>query len=305
MLPSKIRKHVEIAGQCEQDSKEESERNTPNGIQDFGKLFVIVGWVERQLKRMQAEPNHKMEIRAIVIDDEHKGRQNLVALLQRYCEEVEVVATAGTAVDGLQAIQAHDPDLVFIDVEMPLGTGFDLLSHAKPIQFEIVFVTGYSKYAEQAFDYDALHYIKKPIHPLRLQEAIRRYKARKSAGLNPSNGPSPIPPATAKTVQIALPTQTGSDVLSVTDIVKCKASGSYSEIHLKTGKHHIYAINLGELMDRLDPLDFHRVHNSWIVQRQYIRKYVRGKGGYIVLSDESVVDVSARRKKAFMDWLHG
>ena len=248
---------------------------------------------------------HFMELRALIVDNEDKARENLRVMLAEYCPEVVVVGVADAAASALTVIRKLKPDLVFLDVEMPGGSGFEVLKYASPIDFEIVFVTAFSKYGAQAFEFSALHYITKPINPLKLQEAVHRFAQKCNPDLQQKKVDVLQANLAAQQVRkIALPTLEGYDFLEIDSIVHCQADGNYTKLHRSSDKALLVSRKLKEIAEMLPQGQFFRVHHSHLIHRQHIERYVRGKGGYVILSDGSKVDVSVRRRDDFLQWMH-
>ena len=241
---------------------------------------------------------------AHIIDDKPANIQTLQQLLANYCPQVTVTGTATNIEDGYAGIVTLQPSMVFLDIEMPGGTGFDLLRKFKQISFEVIFITAYNQYAVQAFRENALDYLLKPIDIAALQEAI--YKAEQQIGLKQTNQnlakylEQTQTPACAK---ISIPVQDGYLFINSDDIIRCEASGSYSWFYMAGGKKIMVSMRLKECEDLLPAYCFYRVHNSHIINLQHIARYVRGRGGYILMQDDSTVDVAASRKDAFLDMM--
>ena len=244
-------------------------------------------------------------VRSIIVDDELKSRESLRIILQDFCENVEVLALCQNVEEGLAAIQEHKPDLVFLDIQMQRETGFDLLAKFKTIDFEVIFTTAYSEYAIRAFKFSAIDYLLKPIDVEELKKALLRVE--KKIGGNVSQRleqliqhlkPNPNPQS-----KLALPTSDGLIFFKIEDILYCEASSNYTEITTNDGKKHIVSRTLKEYEDLLKDHNFFRIHNSYLINLGAIKKYVRGDGGYVVMNNEVSLDVSKRKKEAFLSRL--
>lgn len=235
---------------------------------------------------------------AIIVDDKPANIQTLQRLLADYCPQVAVVGTATDGEHAYAAIVAHRPALVFLDIEMPGGSGFDLLRKFPQASFELIFTTAYNQYALQAFRENALDYLLKPIDIGALQQAVS--KAERQVGLKQAGHSQAQQPMPARS-RISLPVQDGYLFIDSHDVTRCEASGSYTWFHLAGGKRLMVSLRLKECEDLLPAAAFFRVHNSHIVNLRWIARYVRGRGGYLVMQDESVVDVAASRRDAFLE----
>lgn len=244
-------------------------------------------------------------IRAIIVDDEEKGQEILKSLIQKNCPEVLVLAVAGTADAGVEAIKKHKPELVFLDIEMPGGNGFTLLEKAKNFDFDVIFTTAYSQYAIKAIRFSALDYLLKPISPDELKVAVGRIGDKAGSGHGTkanvdtllSNIKEPKPG------RIVLPNSHGAEYVQVSDIVRCTADGNYTSVVLITGKRILVAKTLKDYEELLSDHGFCRIHHAHLINMKHIRRYIKGEGGTVELSDGSSVEVSRRKKSEFLEQL--
>jgi len=243
-------------------------------------------------------------VTAIIVDDESKCILLLKHLLDNHCPTVSVVATADSAAQGLQLIQQYKPGLVFLDIEMPGKTGFELLASLPEINFKVIFTTAYNHYAIKAIRFSALDYLLKPIDLDELKNALARLEGIKTI----KDAPLPIDMLVGniKTPghgfsRITLSTQDGLVVLHVKDILYCEASGSYTFFYLRNGEKLTISKTLKEYDDLLGEFQFFRVHNSYLVNLNEVKKYIKGEGGSVIMSNGDEVFVSKRRKDAFLD----
>jgi two-component system LytT family response regulator len=244
-------------------------------------------------------------IKAILIDDEVHCLDTLNMLMSDYCPEVEVIAQCVSAKKGLEVIEKFHPELVFLDIEMPLMNGFELLEQFKEIPFSIIFTTSYDQYAIKAIRFSALDYLLKPIDPKELAAAVHRVEARK---MTPSAEQfrmliDQIQHKETGFTKIAVPTSEGFELISVEQVIRCEADDNYTHLYLKNKNKIIACRTLKEMEEQLQDFSFFiRVHHSWIVNLNEVTKYVRGEGGYLITSDGSTVNVSRSRKDALMKW---
>jgi len=244
-------------------------------------------------------------IAAIIIDDEMHCRKTLAILLKEYCPEVQVVDQCSDADAGLKSIAKLNPDLVFLDIEMPGMNGFDMLEQFSEIPFAVVFTTGYDQYAIKAFRFYAIDYLLKPIEPKGLINAVHKVKTQKQLPsadqfqmlLNKINNREEIFP------KIPVPTSDGFDLIPIDQVLFCEAKDNYTYFNLKNKKKIIACRMLKEVEEQLNDFSFFiRVHNSYIVNIKEVKKYVRGEGGYVIMSDDSTVNVSRSRKEILLKW---
>jgi two-component system LytT family response regulator len=223
-----------------------------------------------------------------------------------YCPETRIVGICDTPEKGIAAIRQLRPDLVFLDIQMPNLSGFDVLQKVAPIHFEVIFVTSYDKYAIKAIKFSALDYLLKPldvddlIHAVgraadQLRKKGRDYRYRSVLhNINYTSG---------KIEKLAVPTLEGIDFFKTDDIIYCEADGSYTTLYLTDRPKQLISKNLKEFEDLLVPTGFCRVHNSHLINMKHITKYIKGDGGYVILTDGHYVDISRRRKDVFLGML--
>jgi len=237
-------------------------------------------------------------MRSIIIDDEEIQRQNLGKLIMECCPELRVVGEADSLATGRDSINRLHPDLVFLDVEMPDGTGFDLLQSLPEIDFGVIFVTAFERYAMQAIRFSALDYLLKPVYEDDLIKAMnrlrtfRKFEYQQKLNILFDNR--------HKIRKIALPSQDGYSFIPVDDIVRCEADGNYTWFYLRNKEKILVTTTLKEYDDLLTPHNFFRIHYSHLVNLDAILRYKRGEGGTVILEDGSEVEVSRRRKDDFL-----
>jgi len=237
-------------------------------------------------------------IKAIIIDDEIHCRKTLGMLLKEYCPGVEVIEQCGEAESGLEAIRRLNPDLVFLDIEIPNMNGFEMLEKVPEINFEIIFTTSYDQYAIKAIRFSALDYLLKPIDREELQKAVQKVIQRLQHPL-----PQQLEILLQKLHQpaspvqkIALPTMEGLQMIAVNSIISCASDSNYTIFMLKDKQKIIVSRPLKEIEEILEVYSFFRVHNCHLVNLNEIEKYVKGEGGYLVMTDGSTIDVSRSKK---------
>lgn len=243
-------------------------------------------------------------IRCVLIDDESNSLEMMEWLLKTYCPQVQIEAMCNSAEKGIEAIEKHKPDVVFLDIEMPHMNGFDMLEQFDRLFFDVVFCTAYDQFAIKAFKYSALNYLLKPVDPEDLKETIRRLEERKST---PSKEQielllQNIHTQQKPTVQrIALTTGDGMIFVSTSDILYCQAESNYTAVILSGGKKVLVSKVLKEIDEALAGPDFFRIHNSYLINLNKIKKFVRGEGGYVVMEDNATVSISRSRRQEFME----
>ena len=240
-------------------------------------------------------------IKVVIIDDKGTNIKTLKVLLQDYCPDVAVLASATSVAEGYSSILSHRPDVVFLDIELIHESGFDLVQKFGAPFFEIIFTTAYSQYALEAVKVQALDYLLKPIGIEELQAALQKAE-QKIALKQARNQLHQLLHEKSKSAheKIALPTLEGYKFVDQKDIVYCKASGSYTYFFLTNGKQELVCTGIGLCEQLLAPPAFFRVHHSFIVNIAHVDKYVKGRGGYLVLDEGRHVDESISRKDDFL-----
>ncbi|MFH6602359.1 LytR/AlgR family response regulator transcription factor [Maribacter algicola] len=236
-----------------------------------------------------------MELKTIIVEDEANSREILKNYLTKYCKDVKIEGEAASIQEGIELIDRHELDLVFLDVEMPFGNAFDLLEQVPDRTFETVFVTAYNHYAMDALNNHAAYYLMKPINIDELVKAVAYVGEikKKEAALNDQILQPVIKNVKGK---ITLPQQDGFQVLDVADIVFCRADDNYTEIHLES-KKILVSKTLKYFEDALSEFPFARIHKSYLVNVNEIVKYKKGKGGSVIVSNGKELMVSASKKK--------
>ncbi len=241
-----------------------------------------------------------MELTALIIEDEANSREILRNYLVKYCKNISVLGEASTIGEGLVLLEKNNPDIVFLDVEMPYGNAFDLLDQLPDRTFETIFVTAYNQYAMDALNHHAAYYLMKPIDIDELVKAVAyvtEVKERENAledkiltpVLNKVNG------------KITLPQQDGFQVLNVSDILYCKADNNYTEIYLED-RRLVVSKTLKYFEDALSDFAFARIHKSYLVNVNEVLKYKKGKGGSVVISNGKELLVAASRKQQLLSY---
>lgn len=245
-------------------------------------------------------------ISTVIIDDKPVNIEILGAFLKGYCPSADVAGSALTIEDAYTLIRQKKPALVFLDIELTDGTGFDLLKRFKQVDFEVIFTTAYNQYAIQAFRENAVDYLLKPIDIDLLQDAVE--KAEKRISLKKTNEKIEAllsSSAGQPELKISVPTQEGYIFIPVAEILYCEASGSYSYLHMKSNKKILISLRLKECEGILPASVFFRVHNSYLVNTQHISKYVKGRGGYLVMENGEKIEVAVSRKEEFLNFITG
>lgn len=242
-------------------------------------------------------------IKAICIDDEGHCLDTLTLLLKEFCPQVQVIDQCRSAKKGMEAIEKHKPDLVFLDIEMPAMNGFSMLEQLTEIPFAVIFTTSYDHYAIKAIRFSALDYLLKPIDPKELIAAVQKVQVKKEL---PSSEQfdmllKQIKHKENSFLKVAVPTAEGFELIPASEVIRCQANDNYTFLFVKERNRITACRTLKEMEELLEPFSyFIRVHHSWLVNLNEVTKYVRGEGGYLVMSDGCMVNVSRSRKEALL-----
>lgn len=247
------------------------------------------------------------KINAILIDDELNSLQNLEQKLEGFCPDIHIIATTQKPEEGITLIRQHQPDLVFLDIEMPRMSGFRMLEELGEYDFDIIFTTAYNRYSIDAIRISAFDYLVKPIGIEDLQHAVERFSKsfnrqtkekidilKKSLNDNRSQED-----------KIAISTSEGIDFIPIKNIVHIESKSNYSKIFLKENKSITVTKILKDFEEMLLPYNFYRVHNSHLINLNYIQKYIRSQGGHVMLQDGTLIDISRRKKEEFLRMIGG
>jgi two-component system LytT family response regulator len=223
-------------------------------------------------------------------------------MLESNCPDVNVVKICNNGHEALTAIKQDSPDLVFLDVEMPKMNGFEMLEQLPAINFHLIFTTSYDQYALKAIRFSAIDYLLKPVDREELKNAVNKVRHRIQIPL-----PQQLEILMQKIRQpanpvnkIALPTMEGLQLIPIESIVSCESDDNYTNLKLKNGKKLLVTRSLKEMEETLEQHSFIRVHRSYLVNMNEIEKYIKGEGGYLVMSDGTTIDVARNKKEMLL-----
>jgi two-component system LytT family response regulator len=244
----------------------------------------------------------KAKLRTVIIDDEADALNFIHSIIREYCPALEVVGKANNVLDGIAVIRESQPHLVLLDVEMPHGSGFDLLVQFPDKAFDVVFITAFNHYAIKAIKFSAVDYLLKPININEFIVAMEKVAEKRASPAMPNrnfetlleNLSSAAPP------KLAIPTSDGMEYLNTKEIIRIEADRSYSWFHLTGKRKMLVSKNLKEYQDLLNDRNFFRSHNSHLVNLEHVKKYIRADGGAIEMVDGSHVPISRTRRDLFL-----
>ena len=246
-------------------------------------------------------------VNTIIVENEVSCCEVLTRLLKQYCPEVNVLSCHSHALEAIEAIKTLQPPLVFLNIELPEMNGFEILEHLAPITFDLIFTSSYEQHALKAIHLNPIDYLLKPINPEELQKAVhkavvhatRPFEHQMEALLQKINHP------TQQGYKIAMPTLEGLQIVAVDQIIYCESKSNYSSLILKNGQKIVVSKTLKEIEVLLQKYSFIRCHHSYLVNSNEINKYIKGEGGYLVMSNGTNIDVSRSRKDAVLKKLLG
>jgi two-component system, LytTR family, response regulator len=243
-------------------------------------------------------------INAIIVDDERLGRETISGLISEYCPEVRIVAECENIVFAKLAIEGKKPDLIFLDIAMPGGTGFDLLKSLEDINFEIIFVTAHEEHVLKALRLSAVDYLLKPIDEDELISAIEKVVKNQKEKWQKTNIKNLIEqhfsPSVKTIDNLCIPTNRGFQILKLNEIICCEANNTYTIFYLLDNQQILSTKPLADYDFVLNDSGFVRVHKSWLINMHHVKEYRRGEGGTVLLTNNKSVDVSRRKKEHFV-----
>ena len=242
-------------------------------------------------------------IRCVIVEDEEMARNVLKSLLAQYCQDVMVCAEADDIVSGKNMIETFHPDLVFLDIEMPGGSGFKLLTSIEDKDFEVVFITAYEQFAIKAIRHDALDYILKPIDPKELVAAVEKVKEAKYKKTLKKQYDSllkNLDPEQLVVRKISLSTADKIHLINVDDIIRCESDNYYTIIFFKDGTSLMVSKTLKEIDQKLEEYDFVRTHKSHLVNMRCIKNFIKDEM-MVLMTDDTKVPVSKRKKELILE----
>jgi len=248
------------------------------------------------------------KIKAILIDDELNSLQNLHQKIEGFCPDLQVIAVAQKPEEAMLLIKHHKPDVIFLDIEMPKMSGFRMLEELGECDFEIIFTTAYNHYAIDAIRISAFDYLMKPIAIQELQVAANRLSKLRSSSQTKEKIDilkNSMSEKKSQEDKIAIPTSEGLEFIPIKSILHIESSSNYCKIFFTESKSLLVTKLLKDFEDMLQPYHFYRIHNSHLINLNYIQKYVKANGGQVMMKDGTLLDVARRKKEEFLKMIAG
>ena len=243
-------------------------------------------------------------LRVIIIEDEPRGRETLKNLLTEYCVDIEIAGMAGTVKEGINAIKSIHPDLVFLDIELHSGTGFEILENVDRFDFEVIFTTAFENYAIRAIKFSAIDYLLKPIDISELREAVEKVRNRREVNSRNNKLWNLVQNFSRQKDEqkiITLSTLDGFEFVEISDIMKLEANGAYTTFFIKPDRKLLVSKNLKEYETLLSDQSFMRVHNSFLINLHEVKKFVKSEGGYILMKNDAQISISQKKRDEFLE----
>lgn len=244
-----------------------------------------------------------MSLTAIIVDDEKHSRETLTKLIEEFCQETTVLTTANSVAEAIDKIKSNKPDVVFLDIELQSGIGFDILTQIDTINFEVIFTTAYEQYAIQAIKFSSLDYLLKPLGIEELKTAIEKAKKKKDQEVYKKQLETLIDnlQQQPKFNKICLSTADSVEFINIKDIIYCKANGAYTLFILKNNISLLVSKHLKEYENLLIEQQFMRIHNSFLINLKEVKKFVKSDGGYIMMNNDDIINISKSKKEKFLN----
>jgi two-component system, LytTR family, response regulator len=242
------------------------------------------------------------KLKAILIDDELSSLQNLQQKLAAFCPAIEVVATSQKPAEAILLIRQYKPEVIFLDIEMPKMSGFRMLEELGEYDFEIIFTTAYNHYAVDAIRIAAFDYLMKPIAIKELQQSVERLGKIKHVQTKEKIDilKSSMSDKKSQEDKIAISTAEGLEFFTINNILHIESNSNYSKIFFRDNKTILVTKLLKDFEDILQPYNFYRIHNSHVINLNFIQKYIRANGGQVMMQDGTIIDVARRKKDEFL-----
>jgi two-component system LytT family response regulator len=237
-----------------------------------------------------------------IVEDEEHSRKTLVNFLHKYTDGIRVMGSSDHVSDAIEQINEKRPDLVFLDIDLPDGNGFEVLDGINHFSPKVIFVTAYNQYAIKAFQVSAIDYLLKPVDPLLLKKAVEKARSWESTIEEQQKLKQTLTEnrKSSKLEKLALPTQQGMQFVKIDDIIRIEADGNYATLYLVSGEKKLISKSLKQFQTWLEGLNFFRIHHSHIININNIKEYIKGEGGFVILDNGHQVEVSRRRKEEFL-----
>lgn len=249
-------------------------------------------------------------ITALLIDDDANLRSGMKSMLSRYAPEIKIVGEADSVASGIKAMESFTPQIVFLDIQLGDGTGFDILEQVAQrsgkSSSHIVFITAHEQYAIKAFRFSALDFLLKPVDPEELQKVIVKIKSVLEKNVDYAHIDLLLENIRKKVdnfKRIALSTFDGIHLFEISDIIRCESEDNYTKFHIKNSKPLLISKTLKEYEDLLTEHGFERIHQSHLINLSYLKSYIKKDGGYVVMSDNSHLPISQRKKERLQEFL--
>lgn len=240
-------------------------------------------------------------MKAIIIDDEKDSRTILASYLNKYCPDIIVSGVGDSVSSGLQEIKKHNPDIVFLDIEMPYGNGFDLLDKIEDIQFETVFVTAFDNYAIQALNQSAAYYLLKPIDIDELIKAVDKIRKERTEANYTQHARVLMENKRGPIQKVMLPTLEGFEIVNINTIMYCEAADNFTKFHFEQDQPLLICRTLKYFEDVLKDHRFIRIHRSYLINPDFVVRYSKGKGGSVTMKNKQELEISPNKKQEFLN----
>lgn len=245
-------------------------------------------------------------MKIIIVEDEEASQEYLQSIFRKNFTGFDLVSIDEDVPGAINAIKKHQPDLIYLDIEIKMGSGFDVLEGTRGLSYETIFTTAFNSFALEAFRYHALDYLLKPLHDIQVIEATSRFLNRANDRHNSERIDALlgyIKQNEHSRIKLGIHTVDGIELIQVSQIIYAEANGNYTDLWLKDGTKKTSCKKLKETEEALPVNQFFRIHHSYLVNLHYVAKYYKGRGGHIELENGIALPVSSNKRDTFLNWL--
>lgn len=267
-------------------------------FEDLKENSLQVSYSDEKLRFSKNKQPPMKKFKTLILDDEVYGRENLSLVIETHFEELEIIGKAADVQEAVEIIETKNPDILFLDIRLENEIGFDLLDRFSDKKIAVIIVSGYDQYGITALKYGVVDYILKPIHEEELKKAVEKAKLFSNDFLN-----APHKSDKREVDKLKISTSNGFTLIEIKDILRLESDSNYTRIYMVDGSKLVVSKTMKEFEPFLSEAVFFRIHRSHIINVNFVKGYHSKDGGYAVLKDESMIEISRSKHKEFMDFI--